>query len=392
MRIPDDAHLSTLLQHFGEEEKVLGAVTPPLFQNSLFVFDDIRELAGLLVKHDDEQPFVYSRISNPTLDVVEKKLAMLEGTESCKIFSAGMMAISAAVLSNVNSGDHIVALDTNYGPAISLFKEFLPRFGVTTTFVDGRSTQELFAAIKPETKVVYLESPSTFFFRLQDLEAIAKECKTRGITTICDNSYCTPIFQQPAKFGIDIVVHSASKYLGGHSDITAGVLCTSRARIDKMLEPAGEIPIITGTLAPFSAWLLGRGMRTLELRMRAAERMGNTIACWLEDRSEVEVVHHPGLPNFPQRALFTKQMKGSGGLLSFEPKTQDREKCFDFVNALRIFQRGVSWGGFESLAIAALAQPSDYKEQRNIIRLYCGLEDAGDLIADLERAFRVSGL
>ena len=392
MRIPDDAHLSTRLQHFGEEEKILGAVTPPLFQNSLFVFDDIRELAGLLVKHDDEQPFVYSRISNPTLDVVEKKLAMLEGTESCKIFSAGSMSIAAAVLSNVNAGDHIVALDTNYGPTISLIKDFLPRFGVANTFVDGRCTDDLLAAIKPNTKIVYLESPSTMLFRMQDLERIAQHCKSKGITTICDNSYSTPIFQQPAKFGIDIVVHSASKYLGGHSDITAGVLCTTRARIDKMLEPAGEIPIITGVLAPFSAWLLGRGLRTLELRMQAAEKTGNAIAAWLEDNEKVAVVHHPGLPSYPQRDLFLKQMSGSGGLLSFEPKVQDREKALNFANALRIFQRGVSWGGFESLVIPALVQPSDYSEPRNVIRLYCGLEDTGDLIADLDQAFAVAGL
>src|SRR3569832_1574874 len=136
------------------------------------------------------------------------------------------------------------------------------------------------------------------------------------MTTICDNSYSTPILQQPAKFGIDIVVHSASKYLGGHSDITAGVLCTTRARIDKMLEPAGEIPLITGVLSPFSAWLLGRGLRTLELRIRAHEKTGNEVAAWLEDRSNVAVVHHPGLPSYPQRPLFLKQMRGSGGLFS----------------------------------------------------------------------------
>jgi len=390
--ISDDARLSTRLQHFAEDEKILGAVTPPLFQNSLFVFDDVRELAGLLVKHDDEQPFVYSRISNPTLDVVERKLAMLEGTESCKIFSAGSMAIAAAVLSSVNKGDHIVGLDTNYGPTISLIRDFLPRFGVSCKLVDGRCPEDIFDALKPETKVVYLESPSTMLFRLQDLEAICKVCKERGITTICDNSYSTPIFQTPASFGVDIVVHSASKYLGGHSDITAGVLCTSRARIDKMLEPAGEIPIITGVLAPFSAWLLGRGLRTLELRMKAAEKVGNTIAAWLEDHKQVSVVHHPGLPSYPQRALFKKQMKGSGGLLSFEPKQQDREKALDFANACRIFQRGVSWGGFESLVIPALVQPNDFKEPRNVIRLYCGLEDPEDLMADLEQAFKVSGL
>ena len=392
MRIPDDARLSTKLQHFGEEEKIHGAVTPPLFQNSLFVFDDIRELAGLLVKHDDEQPFVYSRISNPTLDVVEKKMAMLEGTESCKLFSAGSMAIAAAVLSCVNKGDHVVGLDTMYGPTISLIRDFLPRFGVSHTLVDGRCVESIFDAIRPETKLVYLESPSTMLFRLQDMETIAKECKARGISTICDNSYATPIFQNPAKMGVDIVVHTASKYLGGHSDINAGALCTTRARIDKMLEPAGEIPIITGVCSPFVAWLMGRGMRTLELRVQAAQKVGNTIAEWLEDHPKVATVHHVSLPSYAQRNLFLKQMRGSGGLLSFEPKQQDRERALDFANACRIFQRGVSWGGFESLVIPALVQPGDFKEPRNVIRLYCGLEDPADLIADLEQAFRVSGL
>ena len=392
MRIPDDAKLSTLLQHFGEEEKVKGAVTPPLFQNSLFVFDDIKTLAEELVTPDYDAPPVYSRISNPTLEVVERKMAMLEGTEAAKVMSAGMMAISASILSVVEQGAHVVALDTNYGPAISLFKDWLPRFGVTTTFVDGRCTEDLLDAIRPETKLVYLESPSTAFFRLQDFEAICKECRKRGITTITDNSYATPIFQQPAKFGIDIVVHSASKYLGGHSDITAGVICTSKERINKMLQAAGEIPLLTGTLAPFSAWLLARGLRTLELRVKAHEKTGNQVAAWLDDLPNVEVVHHPGLPTYPQRALFLKQMSGSSGLFSFEPKVQDREKALKFVNALRIFQRGVSWGGFESLAIPMLAQPMDYKEPRNVIRLYCGLEDPADLIADLDQAFHVAGL
>ncbi|MEA2554592.1 MAG: hypothetical protein QOJ65_2768 [Fimbriimonadaceae bacterium] len=392
MRLPDDARLSTLLQHFAEEEKPFGAVTPPLYQNSLFVFEDSRELSDLLVAPDYDAPHVYSRISNPTLEVVEKKMAMLEGTEAAKVISSGMVAISAAVLSSVEQGAHIVGLDTNYSPTISLLRDFLPRFGVSTTFVDGRCTEDLFDAITPDTKLVYLESPSTAFLRLQDLEAIATECRKRGITTICDNSYSTPLFQQPHKVGIDIVVHSASKYLGGHSDITAGVICASKLRINQMLKPAGEIPLISGTLAPFSAWLLGRGLRTLELRLKAHERTGNEIATWLDDNNAVDVVHHPGLPSYPQRELFRKQMKGSTGLLSFEPKTQDREKALDFANALRVFQRGISWGGFESLAHPMLSQPSDYKEPRNVIRLYCGLEDPADLIADLDQAFRVSGL
>lgn len=392
MPVPADSKLATLLQHFAEGEKVKGAVTPPLFQNSLFVFDDIRELSSYLTEPSLDDPAVYSRIANPTLDVVEKKLAMLEGTETAKVFSAGMMAITAGILSCVEQGAHVVALDTNYGPTQSLLRDYLPRFGVATTFVDGRCTKELLAAIRPETKLVYLESPSSALFRLQDLEAVATECRRQGITTICDNSYSTPILQNPAKLGVDMVVHSASKYLGGHSDITAGVLCTSRERMNTLLKISGEVPLVTGALAPFSAWLLLRGLRTLGIRVKAHEATGNRVAGWLDQDPRVDVVHHPSLPSFPQRDLFLKQMKGSGGLFSFEPKVQDREKALDFANALRIFQRGVSWGGFESLVVPMLLQPGDSPEPRNVIRLYCGLEDAEDLIADIDQAFHVAGL
>lgn len=392
MHLPDDARLSTLLQHFGEEEKVQGAVVHPIFQNSLFVFEDTEDLATQLLGPYTGEPHVYSRNTNPTNAVVEKKLAMLEGTEAAKVLSSGITAISMAVLSNVRQGAHCVALDTNYSPTVLLFREYLPRFGVSTTFVDGRNTEELLEAITPDTEVVYLESPSTAFFRLQDLETIARECKRRGITTVCDNSYATPLFQQPAKLGIDVVVHSASKYLGGHSDINAGVICASRARIDKMMMNEGEIPLLSGVLSPFAAWLLYRGMRTLELRVKAHEKTANEVAAWLEQRPEVAVVHHPGLPSYPQRELFLKQMKGSGGLFSFEPRMQNREAAVKFVNALQIFQRGISWGGFESLAHPSVQQPKDYKEPRHLIRLFCGLEDVADLIADLEHGFRVSGL
>lgn len=392
MRIPHDAHLATLLQHFGEEEKPHGAVVPPLYQNSLFTFDDTEELAGHLLGPYTGEPHVYSRNSNPTNAVVEKKMALLEGTEGAKLFSSGITAISMAAMSCLHQGAHVIALDTNYSPTVILFRDYLPRFGVSTTFVDGRCPETVFDAMTPDTKLVMLESPSTAFFRLQDLEAIATECKRRGITTICDNSYATPIFQQPAKWGIDMVVHSASKYLGGHSDITAGVICSSKVRLDKMLMNEGEIPLLSSTLAPFSAWLLNRGMRTLELRVRAHEKTANDVAGWLEEHPKVEVVHHPGLASYPQRDLFRKQMTGSGGLFSFEPKTQDRSAAVKFVNALKLFQRGVSWGGFESLAHAMVLQPMDYKEARHLVRLYTGLEDVQDLIADLEQAFAVSGL
>lgn len=386
MPIPADARLDTLLQHHGEEEKFQGAVVPPIFQNSLFVFDDAEELAGLLQSPDTPNRHVYSRVTNPTLDIVCRKLAMLEGTDAALVTSSGMAAISGALLSVVEAGAHVVAIDTCYGPAKLFLTNYLPRFGVTTTYVDGRDACELIEALRPETKAVYLESPSTALFRLQDFQTISNECRARGITTICDNSYCSPIYQNPAKNGIDIVVHTASKYLGGHSDIIAGAICASNEAIGRLMRPDGEIPLLGTVLAPFPAWLMLRGLRTLKIRVETHARTANEVARWLVERSEVERVHHTGLDSYPQSELRDRQMLGTGGLLSFEPRVQSQAKIYEFVNQLRIFQRGVSWGGFESLAIPLTVQPGDFPQPRNLVRLYCGLEDVRDLIADLEQA------
>lgn len=387
--IPPDSRLKTRLQHVGEEEKIHGSVVPPIFQNSLFVYDDAEELVGLLEGPYSGPKHVYSRSSNPTLDVLEQKLAMLEGSEAAKATGSGMAAISAIVLATVKQGDHIVTVDTCYYPARLLFTELLPRFGVTATFVDGRDADELLAALRPETTLVYLETPSSALFRLQDLAAITSECKRRGITTICDNSYATPLYQRPIEHGVDVVVHSASKYLGGHSDLTAGVICASKERLDAMLMSKGVIPTLGSALAPFPAWLMLRGLRTLALRIEAHRQTAQRVAEWLQTRPEVAQVNHVGLADYPQAALRDKQMSAPGGLFSFEPKNQDRAAAFAFVNALRVFQRGVSWGGFESLALPLFPQPGDYPEPRSVIRLYCGLEDAEDLIEDLSQAFHL---
>jgi len=239
-------------------------------------------------------------------------------------------------------------------------------------------------AIKPETSLVYLESPSSVIFRLQDIEAITKVCREKGVATLFDNSYSSPVLQTPADFGVDIIVHSATKYLAGHSDVTAGVVASTNEHIDKLIR--NEVMIFGSLLAPFPAWLMLRGMRTLPVRLRHHQESGNIVAAWLEQHKKVERVFHPGLPSFDQRALFCKQMKGSGGLLTFMPKRQDKDAVIRLVEDLKIFQIGVSWGGFESLAVPICMKPLGWEEEGFVVRLYCGLEDPKDLIKDLEQA------
>jgi len=376
--------LFTQLQHLGEEEKMRGAVTPPIFQNSLFVFDKMDELLDAMANHPDGPEHHYSRVSNPSMELAETKLAMLEGTEAAKVLGTGQAALTMAMMSAVQQGSHVVCVDTGYGPLVNLVKQYLPKFGVTHTMVDGRDVNEVVDAIRPETTAIYLESPSSLVFRLQDMETIAKVARERGITTICDNTYNTPLHMKPHAIGIDIVCHSATKYLNGHSDITAGVICTTRERMDGMIR--NEVNLLGSILHPFQSWLLTRSLRTLPLRLARHQETGNTVALWLEQQSEVEYVSHISLPSFPQRDLFLKLMTGSGGLFSFKPKTQDSNKVKQFVDALKIYQRGVSWGGHESLVVALQIQPMGFDKPTWLVRLYCGLEDADDLIADIDQA------
>jgi len=386
MELDREPGLNTILQHFGEEEKLMGAVTPPIFQNSLFVFDTMDDLLDAMTKQPAGPDHHYSRLSNPSVDLVEKKIAKLEGTDACKLTGCGMAALSIAVMSCVKQGSHVVAVDTGYGPLRTFISSYLAKFGVTHTFVSGCEVEEVVAAIRPETTAIYLESPSSLVFQLQDMPEIAKIAKQRGITTICDNTYCTPLHMRPHAMGIDIVCHSATKYLGGHSDITAGAVCASQERIDKIVRE--EIDLLGSILHPFQAWLLNRSLRTLELRLKRHEQTANTVAAWLEARDEVSHVNHISLQSFKQRELYLKTMTGSGGLFSFETKEQDPEKVKGFVDELKLFQRGVSWGGFESLALALPVHPMGYDKKRWIVRLFCGLEEPGDLIQDLEHAFR----
>ena len=384
MNSNSDLSWTTLLQHYGEEEKASGAVAPPIYQNSLFVFEKMDQLMNAMLLHPAGPDHHYSRVSNPSVEIAEKKIAMLEGTDACKLTGSGMAAITIAVMSCVEQGSHVVCVDTAYGPLKALLTDYLSKFGVTHTFVQGIDVDEVVAAIRPETTVIYLESPSSLVFQLQDMEAIAKIAKERGITTICDNTYNTPIHMKPHLIGIDLVCHSATKYLGGHSDLTAGAVCGSQQRIDRITRQ--EINLIGSLLHPFQSWLLNRSLRTLELRLKRHEATANHVAAWLENQPEVAQVLHISLPSFPQRDLYKKMMSGSSGLFTFIPKTQDHKKVTAFVDELKLFQRGVSWGGFESLALALRVHPMGYEKETSIVRLFCGLEDVSDILADLKQA------
>ncbi|MEJ5169857.1 MAG: PLP-dependent aspartate aminotransferase family protein [Fimbriimonadales bacterium] len=384
---PSFAQAETLLQHLGEEDHPMGALVPPLFQSAIYTYKDLDRFEAA-----NEAPYlddpVYSPWGNPTVRLVERKMAALDGTEDAKLTGDGMAAIGTALLASLERGSHVVTIDSTYSTTLRLLRETLERYGVRFTCVDGRETETILDAVTPDTSVIYLESPSSLLFRLQDIRAVTSYAKQRGITTMIDNTYSTPLLQRPAELGVDVVLQSTSKYLGGHSDLNGGAICTTRERIARMAH--GEVKLFGTIMAPFVAWLLLRGLRTLPLRLRHVEASANQVASWLEQRPEAEVVHHVGLRSFPQRKLFLAQMRGSTGLFSFVPKNQDRGWIKAFLEALRIFRIGVSWGGPFSLAMPAVDPTSPKDSPVHLIRIYCGLEHPEDLISDLDQALAVA--
>lgn len=373
-----------MLQHLGEEEHLAGAVTPPIVQTSLFVMPDVATFREAMSGQFDRAD-VYSRISNPNMKQVEVKVASLEGTDNARVFSSGMGAISAAIMSCTKAGSHVVADETVYGPTQEFLRDYLPRFGVETTFVDAREVQNVKDAFRSNTSLLYLESPGSLLFRLQDLTALADFAHGQGAMVAMDNSYSGGIFQQPTKFGVDIVVHSATKYLCGHSDVVAGALACSKQHFEKLM--VGEVALLGAALPPFPAWLMLRGMRTLGLRMNQAQLVGNHMAAYLRQHERVTVVNHVG-EDHPQADLYRKQMSGSASLLSFELDGVNDHIVDTFADALEIFQMGVSWGGFESLCVPIHLKLPSWTEPKWIIRLYCGLEDPDDLVADVDQALK----
>ncbi|MDB4867227.1 MAG: hypothetical protein JWR03_1560 [Cohnella sp.] len=372
----------TWAAHDAVDERHHGSIQIPIYQTSLFAFesyDKFKQAANNAQTHH-----VYSRGNNPTVRYLEDKLAELENAEMAKCFASGMAAITAAILSVVKAGDHIVCMDQAYGPTREFVTHYLKRFGIETSLVDGRSPDNIRSAVRPETKLIYLESPTSMMFQLQDLAACAELARSRGIITIIDNSWATPIFQRPLEMGIDLVVHSITKYISGQSDSVAGVVLGSERLVSRIAED--EYMLFGGIMTAHTAAQVTRCMRTLPLRMERHERSALSVAEHLISQPYVLRINHPALSSHPQYELSLKQMKGSSGLFSFECG-ESPEKMRQWANRLNLFKIGVSWGGFESLVTVNPAITGCVGEARSLIRLHIGLESAGDLIRDLDQAW-----
>jgi cystathionine beta-lyase/cystathionine gamma-synthase len=385
--------LSYILNHLGEDrENYYNAVSAPIILSSNFCFESVSDMRTKLEK-ELETPF-YTRGYNPTVGILRKKIAALEKTEDAIVFSSGSAAIAAAVMSVVKGGDHVVCVQKPYSWTNTLISSYLAKYGVGHTFVSATDENEIFAAVKPNTRLVYLESPNSLTFEIQNISAVTKFCRERSITTIIDNSYCSPVNQNPADMGVDIVVHSGTKYINGHSDVVCGVVATTKARCDKMM--AEEYMTIGSIITAHDAWLIIRGLRTLELRVNRSSSSAQQIAEWLEQHPKVEKVLYPTLKSNPQYELAKKQMKQGGGLLSVWLKAKDVAEMEQFCDSLSAFLIATSWGGHESLVlpICALKTSVSLSSQLpwNMVRLYIGLEDPEMLRNDLDSSLQhISG-
>lgn len=385
--------LSFIINELGEDrEQYFNAIAPPIVQSSNFAFGTVSAMRERLL--DEFQGFLYSRGNNPTIDILRQKLAALDGAEDALVFSSGAAAIFAAVFSQVQQGDHVICVKEPYSWARQLLENLLPRFGVETTFVDGTDTANFEKAIQPNTRVIYLESPNSLTFSLQDISAVAALARSRNIISIIDNSYCTPLYQQPHVMGIDLVLQSATKFISGHSDTVAGVLTGTREKIRQIF--SSEFLTIGSGISPFNAWLLLRGLRTLEIRLQRSAETTRQVVVFLKAHALVEKVYFPLDPGFPQYELALRQMKGAAGLVTIQLRATRREQVEMFCDTLRHFLMAVSWGGHESLAFPACAALAEgdfdpQEEKHRMVRLYIGLEDPDYLIKDLEGALGKMG-
>jgi len=381
--------LSYIINELGEDrEEYFRAIAPPIVQTSNFAFKKIEDLRKAF--EDEYSTHLYSRGLNPTVDILRKKLAALDGAEDALVLNSGASAIFASVFANVKSGDHVVSVNKPYTWAQKMFDVVLPRFGVTTTYIDGTRIENFERAILPSTTVIYLESPNSWDYALQDLPAVAELARSEDIVTIIDNSYCTPIYQKPLDMGIDISLQTATKFISGHSDTVGGVIAGKAEMIKKIFDSEYLNMGIGAT--PFNAWLLLRGLRTLPARLSRISASTQKMVNYLKDHPRVEELLFPLEPSFPQYQLAKKQMKGACGLITIVMKAKKMEEIVTFCEGLRHILMAVSWGGHESLAIPKCAslKPEEFNssdKEHRMIRLYVGLEEPDYLIADLEQAF-----
>jgi cystathionine beta-lyase len=387
--VPDplaNGAFNTLCAHYGEHRLAHGGgAAPPVYQSSTFVYPDAEAFAG---RDQPNTPyFVYTRRSNPTTAILEAKLARLEHGNWARCFASGMGAITAALNMCLATDAHAVVVSDCYQPTRRYLTEYLNRFHVQTTFVRGTRPDDFIAALRDETRLMYLESPTTGRFDVIELAPLVAAARARGIVTLFDNSWATPYFQQPLELGIDLVLHSATKYIGGHSDTLGGVVVGRDEGLRKRL--CTEAELLGASIDPLAAWLLIRGLRTLGLRMEQHQRSGLALARFLAAHPAVLRVYYPGLETYPQHTLARRQMRGFAGLLSFALRMQTQAAVQRFMDRLRVFSIGCSWGGFESLVVGGRSAElfaDNPDEPEWIIRLHAGLEATEDLVADVRAA------
>jgi cystathionine beta-lyase/cystathionine gamma-synthase len=370
-----------------DREHYFNAIAPPIVQTSNFKFETVADLRKAF--EDEMGGYVYSRGLNPTVDILRKKLAALDGAEDCLVFNNGAAAIYAAVLSNVKSGDHIISVNKPYSWAQKTFDLILTRFGITTTYIAGTDVGQFEEALQPTTSFIYLESPNSWNFAIQPIREVAAFAKKHGIITLIDNSYCTPLYQRPIEMGIDLTMQTATKYIGGHSDTLGGVLSGSH-RLMKKIFDLDYLAIGSG-IQPFNAWLLIRGLRTLPARLERITHTSREVLAFLKQHPRINKILFPLDESFPQYSLAKSQMQGACGLLTITLKNGTAESITRFCESLKHFSMAVSWGGHESLVIPKCAgiPPDQFdpaNEEHQYIRIYTGLEDPQYLINDLAQA------
>ena len=366
-----------------------GPLSTPIYQTSTFEVADMEEQ----VRATPTDHF-YTRYGNPTHTVAENAIAELEGADAALLFASGMSAITTTILALTKAGDHIVAQRDIYGGATKFFTQWLPKFGVEVTLVDTTAYEQHANAIRPNTKILYLESPTNPTLRVVDLKKVAALAKQHGVVTLIDSTFATPINCRPAEFGIDLVMHSGTKYFGGHADLICGIVAGRRDLIDTIHATRTTLGC---NMDPHAAWLLLRGIKTLAVRVQRQNENALRVAQFLNGHPKVRSVSYPFLEGHPQRALAMEQMRGGGGVLSFEVEGTGEDAC-RFAEALNLFTLAPSLGGVESLVTIpvitshAMIRPEEREKMgvtEQMIRLSVGVENVEDLIADLEQAFTV---
>lgn len=389
----DGMRLETKVTHVGHEpEPLTGSIVTPIYQTSTFVFPSVEEGAARF--SGESEGYIYTRLGNPTLAALERCVSALENGEKAIAFASGMSAIASVVMAIVSAGDHIVADTCVYGSVYSLFSGILTRFGVEVDFVDCSDPEQVEKAIKPNTKLIYFESPSNPVLKLVDIEAMVRIAKKHGIMTVMDNTFMTPYFQRPLDWGVDVVVHSATKYLGGHGDVIGGIAIGSKEFMGHVAETT--LKDMGGVLGPFDAWLILRGIKTLHVRMERHQYNAMKVAEFLENHKGVERVYYPGLKSHPQHELAKKQMRGFGGMIAVELKG-GFEAGKTMMNSVQLCHLAVSLGKTATLVEhpASMTHSTMTPEARKaagiadgLVRISVGLEHVDDIIADLSQALK----